>query len=49
MTNLERLKAAMQTESTLAGIVKKAKVSVPMAQFHVKRELPKKRLIVVKD
>ncbi|KAM3107293.1 hypothetical protein [Phormidesmis sp. 146-33] len=46
MTSLERLKEAMQTETTIAAIAKKARVPISMVQFHLKNG---KRKIVVKD
>jgi len=49
MNSLDRLKAAMQTETTIAAIAKKAKVSVSMVQFHLKKLQPGKRSIVVKE
>jgi hypothetical protein len=50
MNSLERLKAAMKTETTIAAIAAKAKVSPSMVQFHLKGQAqPGKRSIIVKD
>lgn len=50
MNSLERLKAAMKTETTIAAIATKANVPISMVQFHVKGQAqPGQRLIIVKD
>ncbi|KAM3099545.1 hypothetical protein ACKFKG_03140 [Phormidesmis sp. 146-35] len=48
MNSLERLKAAMQTETTIAAIAKKARVPIAMVQFHLKKVPSGKRSIVEK-
>jgi hypothetical protein len=50
MNSLERLKAAMKTETTISAIATKAKVPPSMVHFHLKEQSqPGKRLIIVKD
>lgn len=48
MNSLERLKAAMQTETTIAAIAKKANVPIAMVQFHLGKQPPQTRLIIEK-
>lgn len=48
MNSLDRLKQAMQTETTIAAITKRAKVSKVMVQAHLPEQPPQKRLIVLK-